>query len=78
MGSNRSRSPFERLKKHYDHEEFVCPECGFDDRGGTWDAEADGAHVVYRHTCPKCGVEREHTLEVSSPGAARDHVRSRE
>jgi predicted RNA-binding Zn-ribbon protein involved in translation (DUF1610 family) len=77
MGSDGSRSPLERLKRHYDQEELVCPECGFEDEEGAWEAEADGAQVLYRHTCPKCGAEREHELAVSDADAARDHVRTR-
>ena len=74
MTSNGSRSPFERLKEHYDHEELVCRECGFEDEGGDWDAEADGANIVYTHTCPRCGAEREHTLGLSDRETAQEHV----
>ena len=75
MVSDSSRSPFERLKEYYDHEEFVCQECGFEDEEGTWDAEADGADIVYTHTCPKCGAEREHTMELPDHESVQRHVR---
>ena len=77
MTSNGTRSPFERLRAHYDHDELVCRECGFEDEAGTWEAATDGATIVYHHTCPKCGAEREHRLEVSSPDVARDHAQKR-
>ncbi|KOX97398.1 MULTISPECIES: HVO_0649 family zinc finger protein [Halorubrum] len=78
MASDRSRSPFERLKEHYDHEELVCPACGFEDEDGAWDAEADGADIVYTHACPRCGAEREHTLELSDRETALEHVEKRQ
>lgn len=74
MTSNGSRSPFERLKEHYDHEELVCRECGFDDEDGTWDVETDGSDIVYHHTCPKCGAEREHGLELSDHESASEYA----
>ncbi|ERH10568.1 MAG: hypothetical protein J07HX64_02344 [halophilic archaeon J07HX64] len=66
MRSNGGHSPFERLKQYYNHEERVCQECGFEDRYGTWDAETDGSDIAYTHTCPRCGAEQEHTLELSN------------
>ncbi|WP_423996195.1 HVO_0649 family zinc finger protein [Halorubrum trapanicum] len=77
MLSNSNSSPFGRLKEYYDHEELVCPECGFEDEEGAWDAEADGADIVYTHACPKCGAERRHRLELSDHETALKHARER-
>lgn len=78
MASKGSRSPFERLREHYDHEELVCHECGFEDAEGAWDATSDGADIVYRHTCPKCGAERQHRMELATHTAAEEHVEHRQ
>ncbi|WP_435074541.1 HVO_0649 family zinc finger protein [Halorubrum sp. HHNYT27] len=77
MTSHQPRSPFERLKEHYDHAELVCQECGFEDEAGTWEASTDGATIVYHHTCPKCGAERVHSLKLSDSDAAREHAQKR-
>ncbi|MEZ3163596.1 HVO_0649 family zinc finger protein [Halorubrum sp. RMP-47] len=76
--SDRSRSPFERLREYYEHEERVCPECGFEDEEGAWEAEADGADVVYTHTCSECGAERRHSLELPDRETALEHVERRQ
>jgi hypothetical protein len=74
MTSNDSRSPFERLKEYYDHEELVCRECGFEDEEGTWEAETDGGNIVYHHTCPKCDTVREHRIELSDNESGAEYL----
>lgn len=64
MTADSDRSPMERLRNYYDHEELVCPECGFEDETGTWESETDGQEVHYSHECPSCGAVREHTLRL--------------
>lgn len=59
------RSPLERLRNYYDHEELVCPECGYEDEEGSWESETDGHLVHYYHECPRCDAVREHTLELT-------------
>ncbi|WP_436929006.1 HVO_0649 family zinc finger protein [Halosimplex halobium] len=64
MTSDGPGSALEKLRDYYDHEELVCPDCGYEDEGGSWDSETDGEVVEYTHECPECGAVREHTLEV--------------
>lgn len=78
MVSESGRSPFERLRAHYDHELSVCPACGHEDEEGGWTAETDGAGVVYRHVCPSCGAEQEHKLQLSDRETARRHAAANE
>ena len=54
----------ERLRNYYDHEELVCPDCGFEDETSSWESETDGQVVRYSHECPSCGAVREHALSV--------------
>jgi predicted RNA-binding Zn-ribbon protein involved in translation (DUF1610 family) len=54
----------ERLRDHYDDEELVCPECGYEDEEGAWESETDGSVVEYYHECPSCGAVREHTIDL--------------
>lgn len=65
MANDPNRSAFERLKEHYDHEELVCPDCGFEDEDGSWASETDGSVIEYSHECPSCGALREHTVDLS-------------
>ena len=51
----------ERLREHYDVE-LVCPDCGYEDGGGRWNATTNGAEIAYRHECPSCGSVNEHTF----------------
>lgn len=64
MVSDGSRSTLERLRQYYDHEELVCPECGYEDEDGSWESETNGREVDYYHECPRCGAIREHTLDL--------------
>ncbi len=64
MTSDESRTALERLKTYYDHEELVCPECGYEDEEGSWEGETDGSVVEYYHECPSCSAVREHTLDL--------------
>lgn len=66
MSDTNNRSAFERLKAHYDHEELVCPECGYEDEDGQWVSETDGSVVKYNHECPSCGAVRAHTIDLDS------------
>lgn len=65
MTQDTTRSPMERLKSFYDHEELVCPECGHEDDDGSWRSETDGHEVHYFHECPSCGAVREHSMMLS-------------
>jgi len=64
MTTEHSRSALERLREYYDHEELVCPDCGYEDADGSWRSETDGDVVEYHHECPQCGAVRSHTLDV--------------
>lgn len=66
MESAGDRSPMERLKQYYDHEELVCPECGHEDENGNWKSETNGSEVHYTHECPCCGAVREHTMDLAA------------
>lgn len=65
MTPDANRSPLERLRAYYEHEELVCPDCGYEDEDGNWTSETDGGVVQYRHECPQCGAVREHSLDVA-------------
>ncbi|WP_435183442.1 HVO_0649 family zinc finger protein [Halobellus sp. EA9] len=56
------RSPFERLQSRYSEVDLVCPKCGYDDDGGSWQAVTSGKTVEYRHVCPGCGAIRRRTV----------------
>ncbi|WP_152041833.1 HVO_0649 family zinc finger protein [Salinigranum salinum] len=64
MASDGTRSPLERLRAYYDHEERTCPACGYEDEEGVWESETNGRQVHYYHECPRCGAVRDHTLDV--------------
>lgn len=66
MTTNGNRSPMERLRAYYDHEELTCPDCGYEDDNGGWESETDGKQVHYYHECPSCDAVREHTLRFAS------------
>ena len=55
-------TPFERLRSRYDHEDLVCPACGYEDAEGRWLAATTGERVRYRHVCPSCGNIRSRTF----------------
>ena len=59
------RTPFERLKHHYDETALTCSECGYYDEGGEWVAETSGDRVEYRHECPSCGLTQVRVLDRS-------------
>jgi predicted RNA-binding Zn-ribbon protein involved in translation (DUF1610 family) len=77
MASHGNRSPFERLKSYYQRAEPVCPACGYEDEEGGWTAETDGSGVVYRHTCPSCGAEREYSVQFTDRETAHERVERR-
>ncbi|MFC7069656.1 HVO_0649 family zinc finger protein [Halobaculum lipolyticum] len=66
MSEEKSRSPLERLKQYYDHEELTCSECGYEDADGEWHSETDGSRVHYYHECPRCDAVDEHTIRLSN------------
>lgn len=66
MVRDTSRSPMERLKSYYDHQELVCTECGFEDEPGSWQSETNGHEVHYYHECPSCGAVRQHSMTLST------------
>jgi uncharacterized Zn finger protein len=55
----------ERLRAYYDHEELVCPACGYEDESGSWESETNGHEGHYFHECPGCGAVREHSMQLS-------------
>ncbi|EJN61134.1 hypothetical protein SAMN04487950_3928 [Halogranum rubrum] len=66
MSQNRDheRSPFEKLKHHYEETDLECHECGYDDTEGEWQTQTTGDTVEYRHVCPSCGAIQRRTLSV--------------
>ncbi|MFC6732405.1 HVO_0649 family zinc finger protein [Haladaptatus sp. DYSN1] len=60
------RSPFEKLKSHYDDVDMKCPECGYEDTDGEWQTETTGEKVHYHHICPSCGVVQKRTLSIDA------------
>ena len=62
MAQRASRSPFERLKHHYEQTASVCPACGYEDDGGGWVGATDGTATRYSHECPSCGAVEERTV----------------
>lgn len=66
MSQNRDdgRSPFERLKSHYDAD-LKCPKCGYEDSDGEWQTVTTGDVVQYRHICPSCGAIQRRTLSLT-------------
>lgn len=58
------RSSLERLLRRYERTETKCSACGYVDRSGNWHSETDGRTVVYHHTCPSCGAERDHSFHL--------------
>lgn len=61
----KSRSPLEQLRKRYETTEKKCPACGYVDEGKNWTSQTDGRRIVYRHVCPSCDAERDHTYTLS-------------
>ena len=57
-------TPFERMESHMEHEDLVCPECGHEDDGGSWQAQTTGSQVLYSHVCPSCGAIRKRTYNL--------------
>lgn len=58
------RSPFERLKNHFDESDLNCPDCGYFDEEGAWESRTDGTVVVYSHECPSCGSIQHRTVDI--------------
>lgn len=56
----------ERIRDRYERTDKRCPDCGYVDRTGNWTSETDGSRIVYRHVCPSCGSEREHTFDIGT------------
>ncbi|GAA0227162.1 HVO_0649 family zinc finger protein [Haladaptatus pallidirubidus] len=54
MAAKQSRSPFVRLRKHYEKTERRCTKCGFVDDDGKWRVTARGGEVHFQHICPRC------------------------
>ncbi|MFB6165792.1 MAG: HVO_0649 family zinc finger protein [Haloarculaceae archaeon] len=57
-------TPFGRLKRHYEDDDMVCPECGHEDEDGGWQTETNGRRIDFRHVCPSCGDIRVRTLKL--------------
>lgn len=62
--NSRGMNALDALRDRYDHGETVCPACGYDDAGGKWASETDGAEVVYEHACPSCGEVTVHRITI--------------
>jgi uncharacterized C2H2 Zn-finger protein len=54
MATREARSPFDRLRKHYEDTTLRCPKCGYVDDEGEWRVTARGGQVHYQHVCPRC------------------------
>ncbi|WP_458188007.1 HVO_0649 family zinc finger protein [Haladaptatus sp. NG-WS-4] len=54
MAVNSSRSPFVKLRKHYEETARRCRKCGFVDEEGEWRVTARGGSIHYQHICPRC------------------------
>ncbi len=54
MAAKSSRSPFERLRQHYEDKERKCIECGYVDTEGHWRVTKRGREIHYQHICPRC------------------------
>jgi hypothetical protein len=54
MAAKSSRSPFDRLRQHYERTKRRCPECGFVDTEGEWRVTKRGREIHYQHICPRC------------------------
>ena len=54
MATRGARSPFDRLRQHYEDRKLRCPECGFVDDDGDWVATAKDGKLRYQHVCPRC------------------------
>lgn len=54
--TNKGATAFETLRSHYEAAELTCPECGYEDEDGEWQARTTGCRVSYRHICPACGA----------------------
>lgn len=54
----------ERVRRRYERTETKCPACGHVDASENWHSETDGTTVVYHHTCPSCGAERDHRFDL--------------
>lgn len=65
MAINRSgTTALDRLGKHFDDVDLVCPDCGYEDREGGWQAATAGLRIHYRHVCPSCGSIRTRELRL--------------
>lgn len=65
MASRGSGStPLDRLQAHYEDVDMTCPDCGYADEDGAWQADTDGCQIRYRHVCPSCGEIQTRTITV--------------
>ncbi|MCO8243031.1 MULTISPECIES: HVO_0649 family zinc finger protein [unclassified Haladaptatus] len=55
MATRSSRSPFDRLRQHYEHKEHKCIKCGYIDTDTHWRVTKRGHEIHYQHICPSCG-----------------------
>lgn len=62
MAQKQSQSALERLEKHYNATELVCPACGYEEERGTWVGKTNGASARYSRECSSCGATQEYTL----------------
>lgn len=55
-------TPLERLLHRYETTDTKCPNCGYIDDEPNWTSQTEGKQIVYNHTCPSCGDERQHVF----------------
>jgi predicted RNA-binding Zn-ribbon protein involved in translation (DUF1610 family) len=60
--SNGASSVIDRLNSRYEGADLTCPECGYEDADGSWQASTNGRRIDYRHLCPSCGNLRIRTV----------------
>ncbi len=58
------RSPLERLRHRYETTDKKCTACGYVDEGRNWTSQTNGRKIVYRHVCPSCDAEHDHTYNI--------------
>ena len=57
-------TPLDRLRRRYETTETKCTDCGYVDDESNWTSGTNGREIVYRHVCPSCGADREHTFRL--------------
>ncbi|MGA9401672.1 HVO_0649 family zinc finger protein [Haladaptatus sp.] len=57
-----NRSPFDRLRQHYERKERACVECGYVDLDARWSVTKRGHEIHYQHVCPRCDSIETHVL----------------